>query len=444
MTMRRATARWGAMALVGLLGSAHAAPWSPRTDDFEFSWQANYGWGTVARANEFKSSFVEVFLPDQVDPGETTIQVLRSRERFGDRVEDTAASFVAGEQAQAYAHLQPRLRNGSFPQPAGADRPASVWSQSNFLDQKVHVDTKRLVNVTAEAPVTRQGQRQIANNPPVWELTDPVTLTPDIRNQHSAYAKSSWSDSWTFDKATTVTLSFKVHAHTGVHLGPGTPGWTELANHMYGQEGDNFTVLNNTQMASTGITASDRPRDRFGRDLSASMQIFDTTHLRDQTPICDEFGDCYWPQDPTYCPEDREMYNCGRAVAGAGFNTVRFADSDQQAWWESGFSAQIESMITLSFDVEAGREYLIASFFGAEAINGGWIDGSNTMRLLDIRLGNDATLSSRAAEAFGLLLPITRGGDVIPGGTVPEPSTLALLLAAGGLTLLRRRGRTAR
>lgn len=257
-----------------------------------------------------------------------------------------------------------------------------------------------------------------------------------------ASAQSRWSDSWSFDKNTTVTLTFKVHANTGIHLGPGTPGWTELANHMYGTGGDNFTVLDNTQMSHTGISASD-PRDNgAGRNLAASMQVFDTTHLRDQTEICDEFGDCYWPMDPTYCPPGRELYNCGRPVAGAGFNEVRFADAHQQAQWLAGVSAEIESLITLSFDAEMGREYLMVSDFMATAINGGWVDGSSTMSLLDIRLGNDATLSSRAATTFGLALPITRSNAGPPGGgTVPTPGTLALLLAAGAALALTRRQR---
>jgi hypothetical protein len=436
---------WVALVLSSLVGSAQAAPWSPRTDNFEYEWSSNYGWGSVARAHELKKSFVEVFLPDRVEPGLTTIEVMRSRAPFGETVESTASSFTAGQRVQAYAHLQPRVRNGSFPQPAGPAGPVRAWSETNFLDQKVSVDTMRLVSVMADAPVTRQGQRQVASNPPVWQLTDPVTITPWIRNQHEALAESRWSDSWSFDKSTTVTLTFKVHANSGVHLGPGTPGWTELANHMYGTGGDNFTVLNNTQMADTGITAGDRRENRPGRGLRASMQVFDTTHLRDQTEYCDEFGDCYWPMDPTYCPEDLELYNCGRPVAGAGFNQVRFADSDRQAQWLAGVSAEIESLITLSFDAEMDREYLVVSDFFATAINGGWMDGSSTMSLLDIQLGNDATLSSRAAATFGLALPITRGNAGPPGGgTVPEPNTLALLLLAAGLLVQAQRFGTVR
>lgn len=438
MVRQGSAAPWVAFVLSSLVGSAQAAPWSPRTDNFEYEWSPNYGWGSVARANELKKSFVEVFLPDRVEPGVTTIEVMRSRAPFGETVESTASSFTAGQRVQAYAHLQPQVRNGSFPQPAGPDGPVRAWSETNFLDQKVVADTMRLVNVRADSPVTRQGQRQVSNGPPpVWELTDPVTITPWIRNRHEALAQSRWSDSWSFDKSTTVTLTFKVHANTGIHLGPGMPSWTELANHMYqptnvlGPGGDNFTVLNNTQMLDTGISVSDTRDNSPVRSLGASMQVFDTTHLRDQTEICDEYGDCYWPMDPTYCPEGRELYNCGRPVAGAGFNQVRFADEDQQARWAAGVSAEIESLITLSFDAEMGREYLVVSDFLAVAINGGWVDGSSTMSLLDIQLGNDATLSSRAATTFGLALPITRSNAGPPGGgTVPTPGTLALLLAA--------------
>jgi hypothetical protein len=438
---------WVALVLSSLVGSAQAAPWSPRTDNFEYQWSSNYGWGSVARANELKSSFVEVFLPDRVEPGETSIEVLRSRAQFGDRVEKTGSSFTAGERVEVYAHLEPRVRNGSgFPEPAGPDGPVRAWSETRFLDQKVVADTMRLVNVRADAPVTRQGQKQVSNGPsPVWQLTDPVTITPWIHNRHEAFARSRWSDSWSFDKSTTVTLTFKVHANTGIHLGPGTPSWTELANHMYSSGGDNFTVLNNAQMAYTGIVGSD-PRDNGpGRSLSASMQVFDTTHLRDKTEYCDEFGDCYWPIDPTYCPPLLELYNCGRPVAGAGFNRVRFADADQQARWAAGVSAEIESLITLSFDAEMDRDYLVVSDFFATAINGGWMDGSSTMSLLDIQLGNDATLSSRAAATFGLALPITRSNAGPPGGgTVPEPNTLALLLLAAGLLVQAQRFGTPR
>lgn len=447
MVRQSSAIRWVALVLGSLVGSAQAAPWSPRTDNFEYQWSSNYGWGSVARANELKKSFVEVFLPDRVEPGETSIEVLRSREPFGETVESSASSFTAGQRVEAYAHLQPRVRNGSgFPQPAGPDGPVRAWSETNFLDQKVYADTMRLVNVRADAPVTRQGQKQISNGPPpVWELTDPVTITPWIRNQHVVFAESRWSDFWSFDKNTTVTLTFKVHANTGVHLGPGTPSWTELANHMYGTGGDNFTVLDSMQMGHTGITLGD-PRDNSpGRGMRASMQVFDTTHLRDLREYCDEFGDCYWPMDPTYCPPGNELYNCGRPVAGAGFNQIRFTDADQQKQWLAGVSAEIESLITLSFDAEMGHQYLVVSGFFASAINGGWVDGSSTMSLLDIQLGNDATLSSRAAATFGLTLPITRSNAGPPGGgTVPEPNSLALLLLAAGLLVQAQRFGTAR
>lgn len=420
---------------VGMTGSVQAAPLSPRTDDFEINWQRTYGWRSMTRVGEFKNTLVDVFGRTVANEnGSTTTPRIQAT----GRAENSKLSFDPGVRIDTYAHLEPRVRDATFPEPAGPDGPVRVWAETRFLDQKVFADSMRLVNVTSTRDVTRQDTKLLlAGPPPVYGLQDPVTIRPRLENQHNTSAYSHWADTWTFDKATVVTLKFKVHALTGVHLSA-DPGWTGLADHMYGPNGDNFIVLNNTQMQDTGFDASDRRDATAGRNLGASVQVFDTTHLRDQTEYCDEFGDCYPPMDPRWCPPDLEMYNCGRPVAGTGFTRLRFSEGEQ-AFWDSGADAEIESLLFLTFTAEPGAEYLAVSSFFALAANGGWVDGSSTMSLLDINLSNDAALTSTLATRFGVNLPITRG-SLIPPGTVPEPTTLALLAASFGLMLTRRRG----
>lgn len=440
-----------AMVMAFLLSSAQAGPLTPLTDNFQTEWQNGYGWTSVTRASEFKSTWVDVFGQTVANPdGSTTTPRIRAGRNLSDgslgpnTSQSSKTDYFLGERVDAYAHLRPTVRGGSFPEPAGADGPVRVWAETNFLDQKVFADSMRLVSVNPGREVTRQDQKLISvGPPPVYGLEDPVTIKPRIENRHETGAYSHWADSWNFDKATVVTLKFKVHASTGEHLGA-NPGWTELANHMYAPNGDNFVVLNNTQIGPSGIEAFDARDTRTGRDLGAFLQVFDMTHLRGQTEYCDEYGDCFPVMDPTYCPEGFEMFNCGKPVAGAGFRRLRFAGADQ-ALWESGANAEIEALLELSFDAEVGRDYTAISSFFAEAINGGWIDGSSTMSLLAINLSNDAILTSRLARELGVNLPITRSNAGPPGGgTVPEPNTLALLALAAGLLVQAQRFGTAR
>lgn len=418
------------MAMAVLVGSAQAGPLTPLTDNFEIGWQPSYGFPALTRVSEFKSTLVDVFGQTVANPdGSTTTPRIQA----SGRAENSVTRFEPGQRIDTYAHLQPRVRGGSFPEPAGPDGPVRVWAQTNFLDQKVFADSMRLVSVTSNREVTRTDEYLLLPGPPpVYAPSDPVTIRPRVENLHITSARSHWGDTWTVDKPTVVTLTFRVHASTGVHLGA-DPGWTALANHMYGNDGDNFVVLDNTQIGPSGIEAVD-PRDtRIGRQIGASIQVFDMTHLRGQTEYCDEFGDCFPVMDPRYCPENAEMFNCGRPVAGAGFDRLRFAGAEQ-ALWDSGANAVVEALVELSFDAEVGAEYLAVSSFSAIAGNGGWVDGSSTMSLLGIHLSNDATLTSTAAMRYGVTLPITRSNAGPPAdGTVPEPGTLALLLLAAGL-----------
>lgn len=425
------------MALAVLVGSAQAGPLTPLTDNFEMGWQPSYGFPALTRVSEFKSTLVDVFGQTVANPdGSTTTPRIQA----SGRAENSARSLEPGQRIDTYAHLQPRVRGGLFPEPAGPDGPVRVWAQTHFLDQKVFADSMRLVSVTSNRDVTRTDEYlALPGPPPVYAPKDPVTIRPRVENLHLTSAYSHWGDTWTVDKPTVVTLTFRAHAFTGVHLSA-DPSWGALADHMYGSGGDNFVVLDNAQMGSSGLEPSDVRAVRPSREVGASIQVFDMTHLRGQTEYCDEFGDCFPVMDPTHCPENTEMFNCGRPVAGTGFDRLRFAGAEQELW-DSGANAVVEALLTLSFDAEVGAEYLAISTFSAIAGNGGWVDGSSTMSLLGINLSNDATLTSTAATRYGLTLPITRSNADPPGdGTVPEPGTLALLLAAGLLLQGQRLG----
>jgi hypothetical protein len=88
----------------------------------------------------------------------------------------------------------------------------------------------------------------------------------------------------------------------------------------------------------------------------------------------------------------------------------------------------IESLLTLDFNFTSGVQYVVIAELEVAAINGRQIDMYNTARLTDVVLSNGAALSALSGHDY--LAP------------VPEPQTLALMLA--GLLVVAWRRRTRR
>lgn len=298
--------------------------------------------------------------------------------------------------------------------------PAQAQAQTSYFNGRVRTDTMRTIALASSVPPDNLNCGPAGAIVPCSEVVD-----TGLHQRHSARTRSLWIDTWTARNSGWVEMDVKVHARLklDLHALNGSNRSLELTQVRAHHDSDGFLMPVPDEATLSNFFPGDYEFELQNFSLFSQLAVFDLSRpgtCSDVNPDCDS-------DFTTYASVAGRAISAFGRVEVEGEQEIEILRSEiYQSLLEDG-EHEIDLLLKFGFMAEDGKSYRVVGDTRVESENGIDIDGFSTFSLQNLTLAAGLEIDSEAVRRFGAVLP---GAPGAPGGTVPVPSTLALLLAA--------------